>query len=63
LSLKAAAGVNIIGAGLAGSLLAILLAKRGFAVTVYERRPIRVRRLSMPGARSTWLWPRAASLD
>ena len=39
LSLKAAAGVNIIGAGLAGSLLAILLAKRGFKVTVYERRP------------------------
>jgi kynurenine 3-monooxygenase len=39
LSLKAASGVNIIGAGLAGSLLAILLAKRGFAVTVYERRP------------------------
>ena len=32
-------GVNIIGAGLAGSLLAILLAKRGFPVTVYERRP------------------------
>ena len=32
-------GVNVIGAGLAGSLLAILLAKRGFAVTVYERRP------------------------
>jgi kynurenine 3-monooxygenase len=39
LSLRAVAGVNIIGAGLAGSLLAILLAKRGFAVTVYERRP------------------------
>jgi kynurenine 3-monooxygenase len=39
LSLKDAAGVNIIGAGLAGSLLAILLAKRGFKVTVYERRP------------------------
>ncbi len=39
MSLKAAAGVNIIGAGLAGSLLAILLAKRGFTVTVYERRP------------------------
>jgi kynurenine 3-monooxygenase len=38
LSLKAAAGVTIVGAGLAGSLLAILLAKRGFAVTVYERR-------------------------
>jgi kynurenine 3-monooxygenase len=39
LNLKSAAGVNVIGAGLAGSLLAILLAKRGFAVTVYERRP------------------------
>jgi kynurenine 3-monooxygenase len=32
-------GVNIVGAGLAGSLLAILLARRGFKVTVYERRP------------------------
>ena len=39
MSLSSAAGVNIIGAGLAGSLLAILLAKRGFKVTVYERRP------------------------
>jgi len=39
LSLSSVAGVNIIGAGLAGSLLAILLAKRGFKVTVYERRP------------------------
>jgi len=39
LSLKAASGVNIIGAGLAGSLLAILLAKRGFKVSVYERLP------------------------
>jgi kynurenine 3-monooxygenase len=39
LNLKAAGGVNIVGAGLAGSLLAILLAKRGFKVTVYERRP------------------------
>jgi kynurenine 3-monooxygenase len=38
LSLKDAAGVNIVGAGLAGSLLAILLAKRGFKVSVYERR-------------------------
>jgi kynurenine 3-monooxygenase len=33
-----AGGVNIIGAGLAGSLLAILLARRGFKITVYERR-------------------------
>jgi kynurenine 3-monooxygenase len=31
-------GVNIVGGGLAGSLLAILLARRGFQVTVYERR-------------------------
>jgi kynurenine 3-monooxygenase len=38
LSLTAVSGVNIVGAGLAGSLLAILLAKRGFKVTVYERR-------------------------
>jgi len=30
--------LNIVGAGLAGPLLAILLARRGFAVTVYERR-------------------------
>jgi kynurenine 3-monooxygenase len=30
--------VNIVGAGLAGSLLAILLARRGLRVTVYEKR-------------------------
>ncbi len=30
--------VKIVGAGLAGPLLALLLARRGFAVTVYERR-------------------------
>lgn len=39
MSLAAVPGVNIIGAGLAGSLLAILLGRRGFKVTVYERRP------------------------
>ena len=39
MSLTAVPGVNIVGAGLAGSLLAILLGKRGFKVTVYERRP------------------------
>ena len=39
MSLTSVPGVNIIGAGLAGRLLAILLAKRGFKVTVYERRP------------------------
>ena len=31
--------VNIIGAGLAGALLAVLLARHGFAVALYERRP------------------------
>jgi len=35
----AGASVNIIGAGLAGALLAVLLARRGCAVTLYERRP------------------------
>ncbi|MGP8032638.1 MAG: FAD-dependent oxidoreductase [Steroidobacteraceae bacterium] len=39
--MKGSAGipVNIVGAGLAGALLAVLLARRGFAVTLYERRP------------------------
>ena len=31
--------VNIVGAGLAGALLALLLARRGLAVALYERRP------------------------
>ncbi len=31
--------ITIIGAGLAGSLLSVYLAKRGFAIDVYERRP------------------------
>lgn len=31
--------ITVIGAGLAGSLLPIYLAKKGFAVDVYERRP------------------------
>ena len=31
--------VNIVGGGLAGALLAVLLARRGFAVDVYDRRP------------------------
>jgi len=31
--------VNIVGAGLAGALLALLLARRGFKVTLFERRP------------------------
>ncbi|MEO0973179.1 MAG: NAD(P)/FAD-dependent oxidoreductase [Pseudomonadota bacterium] len=31
--------ISIIGAGLGGALMALLLAKRGFQVDVYERRP------------------------
>ncbi len=31
--------VTIVGAGLVGSLLAILLAKRGLSITVYDKRP------------------------
>jgi kynurenine 3-monooxygenase len=31
--------VNLVGAGLAGALLAVLLARRGLEVTLFERRP------------------------
>jgi kynurenine 3-monooxygenase len=31
--------LNIVGAGLAGALLAVLLARRGYHVALYERRP------------------------
>lgn len=31
--------ITLIGAGLVGSLLAVFLARRGYAVTIYERRP------------------------
>lgn len=31
--------INIVGAGMAGSLLAVLLAKRGFQVALYDKRP------------------------
>jgi len=37
-SALAARSVNIVGAGLAGALLALLLARRGLRVTLYERR-------------------------
>ncbi len=30
--------ITLVGAGLAGSLLAVYLAKKGFEVNVYERR-------------------------
>ncbi len=39
MSLPAPARINIVGAGLAGALLALLLARRGLAVSLYERRP------------------------
>ena len=31
--------ITLIGGGLSGSLMAIFLAKRGFNVSIYERRP------------------------
>ena len=43
--------IILIGAGLAGSLLAIFLARRGFRVTVYERNPD-MRRHETPAGRS-----------
>ena len=43
--------LTIIGAGLAGSLLAIFLARRGFRVTMYERNPD-MRRHAIPAGRS-----------
>jgi kynurenine 3-monooxygenase len=39
MSTPATRSVNIVGAGLAGALLALLLARRGLTVTLYERRP------------------------
>lgn len=43
--------ITLIGAGLSGSLLAILLAKRGFEVEIFERRPDR-RKVSVDAGRS-----------
>lgn len=43
--------ITLIGAGLAGSLLAIMLAQRGFRVTLFERRPD-MRRHDVPAGRS-----------
>jgi kynurenine 3-monooxygenase len=34
-----AQAINIVGAGMAGSLLAVLLAKRGFIVSLHDKRP------------------------
>lgn len=43
--------ITLIGAGLAGSLLSIMLAQRGFKVTLYERRAD-MRRHDLPAGRS-----------
>jgi len=43
--------VNILGAGLAGSLAAVFLARRGIPVSVYERRPD-MRKVPIPAGRS-----------
>jgi kynurenine 3-monooxygenase len=43
--------ITLIGAGLAGSLLAIYLARRGFHVEVYERRPD-MRKIKISAGRS-----------
>ena len=44
-------GVAVVGGGLVGSLLAVFLARRGIAVTLYERRPD-PRRVGAGGGRS-----------
>lgn len=46
-----ARSVTILGAGLVGSLLAIILKKRGYEVTIYERRPD-MRKTSIAAGRS-----------
>ena len=43
--------ISIVGGGLVGSLLSIYLAKRGYKVTVYERRPD-MRKVDIPAGRS-----------
>ncbi|HEX9652717.1 MAG TPA: NAD(P)-binding protein, partial [bacterium] len=37
--MKTSKEITLVGAGLAGSLLSIYLAKRGFQVEIFERRP------------------------
>lgn len=44
-------GIVIAGAGLAGALMALYLARRGFEVSVYEKRPD-MRRETIPAGRS-----------
>ena len=49
--MKTTAHIAIVGAGLVGSLLSIYLKKRGYQVTVFERRPD-MRRKGFEGGRS-----------
>ena len=43
--------ITILGAGMVGSLLSIYLAKRGYKVTIFERRPD-MRKENIPAGRS-----------
>ena len=43
--------ITLVGGGLAGSLVAVYLAKRGFEVNIYERRPD-MRNVEIPAGRS-----------
>lgn len=49
--MRTESAITIVGAGLAGSLLAVFLARRGIQVTVYERNPD-LRRHDIPAGRS-----------
>ena len=52
--------IAVVGAGLAGCLLACFLARRGYRVALYERRPDpRTAAVPSAGARSTWRSPSA----
>ncbi|MEN8696486.1 MAG: NAD(P)-binding protein, partial [Bacteroidia bacterium] len=43
--------ITLVGGGLAGSLVAVYLAKRGYEVNIYERRPD-MRNVEIPAGRS-----------
>ena len=43
--------ITLVGGGLAGSLVAVYLAKRGYEVNIYERRPD-MRNVKIPAGRS-----------
>jgi len=43
--------ITLVGGGLAGSLVSVYLAKRGYEVNIYERRPD-MRNVEIPAGRS-----------